>query len=121
MKKKRLIVIVVVVLIAIGAAVMITQSSKWSMVSFEAIVQETVTRSDGEVRLIVERTTEIYDNPLNALCISENTELVGSDGNEISFKDFQPGDSVRVTLKNAFVEETPFYYPIVYEIKEIND
>ena len=44
--------------------------SKWSKLSFEAIVQEVVTQPDGETRLIVERTTEVYGNPLNSLSIS---------------------------------------------------
>lgn len=30
-----------------------------------AVVQETVTQSDGEIRLIVERITEIYGSPFN--------------------------------------------------------
>ena len=34
--------------------------------------------------------------------------------------DFKPGDAVSVTLKDSFTEETPFYYPIVYEIKLID-
>lgn len=79
-------------------------------------MQETVTMSDGEIRLIVERTTEIYGNPLNSLHISEDTKLLDMDGSTISVEDLEPGYKVKVTLKNAFTEETPFYYPIVYEI-----
>ena len=75
--------------------------------------------SDGEIRLIVERTTEIYGNPLNSLHIGEETELLDIDGNKISVEDLQPGIKVKVTLKDSFTEETPFYYPIVYEIKTI--
>ena len=86
---------------------------------YEAVVQETVTMSDGEIRLIVERTTEIYGNPLNSLHIGEETELLDIDGNKISVEDLQPGIKVKVTLKDSFTEETPFYYPIVYEIKTI--
>ncbi len=35
--------------------------------------------------------------------------------------DFQQGDTIFVILKNAFTEETPFYYPIVYEIRLTNN
>lgn len=98
-----------------------TQSPKWSQLSFEAVVQETVIQPDGEVRLIVERTTEIYGSPMNSLGISESTVLVDTSGNPISIEAIQPGDTVKVTLKNAFNEETPFYYPTVYEIKTLND
>ena len=60
MNRKRLIIIgTVLAVIAIVAMLAITQSPKWSQLSFEAIVQETITQPDGEVRLIVERTTEI--------------------------------------------------------------
>lgn len=114
---KKYIIIGVVVLIIIVVVVMIIQSSKWSKITFEAIVQETVTRPDGENRLIVERTTEIYSNPMNSLGISEETKLLNANGEEIAISDFQQGDSVKVTLKDAFTEETPFYYPMVYEIK----
>lgn len=117
MNRKRLIIIgATLVIIAIVAVLAITQSPKWSQISYEAIVQETITRSDGEVRLIVERTTEIYDSPLNSLGISDNTALVDVNGNSISIEDIQPGDAVKVTLKDAFNEEKPFYYPTVYEI-----
>lgn len=34
--------------------------------------------------------------------------------------DIQPGSSIKVTVKDAFTEETPFYYPVVYEIKLIS-
>lgn len=120
MKKKKTIIIGGIVLIIIVTAVgMLTQSSKWSQKSFEAVVKETVTQSDGEVRLIVERTTEIYGDPVNSLGISKDTKLLGTDGKDISVKDIQPGSSVKVTVKDAFTEETPFYYPVVYEIKVI--
>lgn len=121
MKNKKHVIIGVIAWIMVAAIVMITQSSKWSEQSFEAIVQETVMQSDGEIRLIVERTTEIYGSSMYALGISDKTKLWNANGAEITMHDFQQGDIVRVTLKNAFTEETPFYYPIVYEIKLIND
>lgn len=117
---KKYIIIGVVALIIIVAVVVITQSSEWSKITFEAIVQETVTQPDGENRLIVERTTEIYSSPMNSLGISEETKLFNANGEEIEISDFQQGDSVKVTLKDAFTEETLFYYPIVYEIKLFN-
>lgn len=122
MNRKRLIIIgTVLAVIAIVIVLAITQSPKWSQLSFEAVVQETVTQPDGEVRLIVERTTEIYGSPMNSLGISESTALVDASGNPISIEAIQPGDTVKVTLKNAFNEEKPFYYPTVYEIKALND
>lgn len=122
MKKKRFMIIAIacVLAIAIVGIIAVTQSSKMSETSFEAIVQEVVTQPDGEIRIIVERTTEIYGNPLNSLGISEDTKLLDADGDEISVNDFQQGSTVTVKLKNAFTEETPFYYPTVYEVKLIN-
>lgn len=121
MKNKKYITIgIIVAAIIVVAVIMITQSSNWSKKSFEAVVQETVTQADGEIRLIVERTTEIYSSPMNSLGISEDTKLLNASGEEIAISDFKPGDAVSVTLKDAFTEETPFYYPIVYEIKLIN-
>lgn len=117
---RKYIIIGVIVLIIIAAVVMITQSSKWSELSFEAVVQETVTQPDGEIRMIVERTTEIYGDPMNSLGISEKTKLLNANGDEIAISDFNQGDVVNVTLKDAFTEETPFYYPIVYEIELMN-
>lgn len=121
MKNKKTIILVIVILIIVVAVVLITQSPKWSMLSFEAVVQEVVTQPDGEIRLIVNRTTEIYGNPTNSLGISEETKIVNPNGDEIAIDDLEQGNIVRITLKNAFTEETPFYYPIVYEIKLIND
>lgn len=120
MKKKKLIIIGGIVLVVVVATIgMFTQSPKWSQRSFEAVVKETVTQTDGEVRFIVERTTEIYGDPVNSLGISKDTKLLDIDGKDISVKDIQPGSSVKVTVKDAFTEETPFYYPVVYEIKLI--
>ena len=99
----------------------ITQSPKWSRLSFEAVVQETITQPDGEVRLIVEQTTEIYSSPMNSLGISESTEIVDTDGNPIMLEEIQSGDIVKVILKNAFNEEKTFYYPTVYEIQLISN
>lgn len=123
MKKKRLIIIGVIaflVIVTVGIT-MVSQSSKWSEKSFEAVIQEVVTQPDGEVRLIVERKTEIYGNPMNSLGISEDTELLNANGSAISITDFEQGNFVRVTLKEAFTEETPFYYPTVYEIRIIDN
>ena len=122
MKKKKIMIIgvIAVLIIAIVGITAVSQSSKMSEKSFDAVVQEIVTQPDGEVRLIVERTTEIYGDPVNSLGISEDTKLLDADGNEISINDFQQGSKVAVSLKDAFIEETPFYYPAVYEIKIIN-
>ncbi len=123
MKKKKIMIIgvIVVLIIAIVGITAVSQSSKMSERSFDAVVQEIVTQSDGEVRLIVERTTEIYGDPVNSLGISEDTKLLDADGNEISVDDFKQGSKVTIKLKDAFIEETPFYYPDVYEIKRIHN
>lgn len=120
MKNKKYIIITVVAVIIVATAIMITQPFKWSEKSFEAVVQETVTQSNGEIRLIVERTTEIYGSPVNSLGISEETKLLNANGEEIAIGDFRQGDIVSVTLKDSFTEETLFYYPTVYEIKLTN-
>jgi len=123
MKKKSLMIIGVMaaLVIVVGIMAVISQSPRWSEKSFEAIVQETVTHPDGDIRLIVERTTEIYGSPVNSLGISEDTKLLGKDGKELSINDLQQGNAVTVTLKDAFTEETPYYYPTVYEIKMIDN
>lgn len=120
MKNIKYLIIAAVAVIIIAAVIVTTQPLKWSEKSFEAVVQETVTQSDGETRLIVERTTEIYGDPMNSLEISEETKLVNANGEEIAIGDFKQGDTVSVTLKDSFTEETPFYYPVVYEIKLTN-
>lgn len=119
-KKKRIIIGGIVLVVVIAAIAMFTQSPKWSQRSFEAVVKEIVTQPDGEIRFIIERTTEIYGDPVNALGISKDTKLLGTDGKDISVNDIRPGSSVKVTVKDAFTEETPFYYPVVYEIKLIH-
>ena len=123
MKKKKIMIIgvIAVLIIAVVGITAVSQSSKMSERSFDAVVQEIVTQSDGEVRLIVERTTEIYGDPVNFLGISKDTKLLDADGNEISVDDFKQGSKVTVKLKDAFIEETPFYYPDVYEIKRIHN
>lgn len=123
MKKKKIMIIGVItaLIIAIVGITAVSQSSKMSERSFDAVVQEIVTQPDGEVRLIVERTTEIYGDPVNSLGISEDTKLLDADGNEISVDDFKQGSKVTIKLKDAFIEETPFYYPDVYEIKRIHN
>lgn len=114
--KKKIYFVGIAVLLVVAVVALLTSIPKWSEKSFEAVVQETVTMPDGETRLIVERTTEIYGNPLNSLHIGEETKLLDTNGNQISIEDLQPGIKVKVTLKDAFTEETPFYYPTVYEI-----
>ena len=58
MKKKRLMIVgIMAALVIVIGAMAINQSPRWSEISFEAIVQETVMQPDGEIRLIVERTT----------------------------------------------------------------
>ena len=116
MKKKKIYFVGIVVLLVVAAIALLTSIPKWSEKSFEAVVQETVTMPDGEIRLIVERTTEIYGNPLNSLHIGEETKLLDTDGKTISIEDLQPGVKVKITLKDAFTEETLFYYPTVYEV-----
>lgn len=78
MKKKKFMIIgvIAVLIIAIVGITAVSQSSKMSEKSFAAVVQEVVTQPDGEVRLIVERTTEIYGDPVNSLGISEDTKLL---------------------------------------------
>ena len=121
MKKKRLMIVgIMAALVIVIDAMAMNQSPRWSEISFEAIVQETVMQPDGEIRLFVEQTTEIYGNPVNSLGISEDTKLPGKNGKELSINDFQQGNAVTVTLKDAFTEETPYYYPTVYEIKIID-
>lgn len=100
-------------------SIAVRQSSKWSEKTFDAIVQEAVKRSDGEIRLIVERITEIYGSPVHALGISKETKLLGADGKERTIHDFQHGQAITVTIKDAFTEETPYYYSVVYEIRMI--
>ena len=119
MKKNKLIFVGIGILLVAAIVALFAGIPKWSEKSFEAVVQKTVTTQDGETRLIVERTTEIYGNPLNALHIGEETKLLGTDGKTISAEDLQSGTKVKVTLKNAFTEETPFYYPTVYTVKII--
>jgi len=121
MKKKRIIFAGIAVLLVVVVFALIASVPKWSEQSFEAVVQETVTMSDGETRLIVKRTTEIYGNPLNSLHIAEQTKLLDMDKKTLSVEDLQPGTKVKVTLKDAFTEETPFYYPTVYEIRVIEN
>lgn len=121
MKKNKIIFAGIGILLVAAVIVLFASVPKWSEKSFEAVVQETVTTPDGEIRLIVERTTEIYGNPLNSLHIGEETKLLDIDGKTLSIEDLQPGMKVKVTLKDSFTEETPIYYPIVYEIKALND
>ncbi len=121
MKKKKIYFVGIGVLLVVAVIALFASIPKWSEKSFEAVVKETVTMPDGETRLIVERTTEIYGNPLNSLHIGEQTKLLDMDKKTLSVEDLQPGTKVKVTLKDAFTEETPFYYPTVYEIRVIEN
>lgn len=108
-----------ILLAAAAAAAAIFLPPAFSKKSFEGIVQETGTQQNGEARLIVRRTTEVYANPLNALHISNDTALIGIDGETIAAENIMPGMAVEVTLKDSFIEQTPFYYPTVYTVKII--
>lgn len=119
-KKPKLIIIMVIFAVIICGVILVSQSSKWSELQFEAVVEEIVTQSNGEVRLIVKRTSEIYGSPTNSLGISESTKLLDAQGKEIPISDFEQGTAVKVSLKDAFTEEVPFYYPTVYEIRIID-
>lgn len=121
MKKTKFIIIAVLLAVVACGAILIISSPKWSKLEFEAVVKETVTQPDGEIRIVVERTTEIYGNPINSLGISEDTKLLDKDGEEISVSSFVEGTVVKVSLKAAFTEEIPFYYPTVYEIRVVGD
>ncbi len=123
MKKKKLMIIGVVAVLIIAALgiIAVSQSSKMSERAFDAVVQDVVTQPDGEVRMIVERTTEIYGDPLNSLGISKETKLLDEYGNELSINDFKQDSKVTVKLKDAFTEETIFYYPTVYEINLLSN
>ncbi len=121
MRKKKWIIIGAILFVSIiVVAITISQAPKWSKLSFKAIVQEIVTQPDGEICMIVERTTEIYGNPLNSLSIKDSTELVDESDNKIPITDFNQGDTVMVVLENAFDEESIFYYPTVYKVKLIS-
>ena len=78
MKKKRLMIVgIMAALVIVIGAMAINQSPRWSEKSFEAIVQEIVMQPDGEIRLIVERTTEIYGalNKMDAeICHSDKVQ-----------------------------------------------
>jgi len=118
MKKWLIIVgIAVSIVITVVAATMLPPT--WSKRSFEAVVQESATEQGGITRLTALKITEIYGDPLCALHISESTEILDEDGNEISVRDIQPGYTVKVTLKDSSVEGNPTYYPTVFEIKVI--
>ena len=123
MKKKKTLFIAIAVVIAVGVCgvILISSSPKWSALEFEAVIKETITQPDGEIRIIVERTTQIYGSPMNSLGISGDTKLLDKDEAEVPVGNFKEGTVVRVSLKNAFTEEVPFYYPTVYEIRIIEN
>lgn len=123
MKKKKTLFIAIAVVIAVGVCgvILISSSPKWSALEFEAVIKETITQPDGEIRIIVERTTQIYGSPMNSLGISGDTKLLDKDEAEVPVGNFKEGTVVRVSLKNAFTEEVPFYYPVVYKIQVIEN
>lgn len=75
---------------------------------------------DGRDLELTAREFEILQYLANSLGISKDTKLLDADGKNISAKDIPSGSSVKVTVKDAFNEETPFYYPVVYEIRLID-
>ncbi|MBO4617907.1 MAG: hypothetical protein J5717_11190 [Lachnospiraceae bacterium] len=120
MKKKLskvLIVLAVVVLVAIAGALKLKKGSE---LSFEAIVKEVKINGENDVRIIVERTTQIYTESLNSLGISSKTRLFDSNKKEIGISDIEEGSKVLVKAKDAFDEETIFYYPEVYSVTLID-
>ena len=119
-QKTKTILIIVTLAVIVGGIILVTQAPKWSDLAYEAVVKEIVTQPDGEVRLIVERTSEIYGSPTNSLGISESTKLLDVQGKEIPISDFKQGTAVKVSLKDAFTEEVPVYYPTVYEVRMID-
>lgn len=119
-QKTKTILIIVILAVIVSGIILVSQFSKWSELVYEAVVKEIVIQPDGEVRLIVERTSEIYGSPTNSLGISESTKLLDVQGKEIPISDFEQSTAVKVSLKDAFTEEVPFYYPTVYEIRIID-
>lgn len=75
---------------------------------------------DGRDLELTAREFEILQYLANSLGISKDTKLLDADGKNISAKDIPSGSSVKVTVKDAFNEGTPFYYPVVYEIRLID-
>ena len=119
-QKTKTILIIVILAVIVSGIILVSQFSKWSELVYEAVVKEIVIQPDGEVRLIVKRTSEIYGSPTNSLGISESTKLLDAQGKEIPISDFEQGTAVKVSLKDAFTEEVPFYYPTVYNIRIID-
>lgn len=119
--RKKMIAVGAGALLLVAVISLFVSIPNWSVKSFEAVVRETVIMPDNETRLIVERITEIYGNPLNSLHIGEQTKLLDMDGKTISVEDLQPGIVIKVTLKDAFTEETPFYYPTIYKIEMLEN
>lgn len=95
-KKKTIIILGAIIAAVITAVVFAAELSNWSNLSYEAIVQEMAAMPDGEIRLIVERTTEIYANPLNSLHIGEKTKTLDTDGKTISVEELQPGSNENI-------------------------
>lgn len=109
--KKYTIIILLILIVIIGGIVVIRNPQKWSELEFEGVILEVSVQSDDEIRLIIERTTNIYGDSINSLGISEDTKLVSASGNIISIAELEKGMGVKVSLKDAFTEEIPFYYP----------
>jgi len=118
--KKRLIIAGVIMVTAVLIVAAALLPGTWSNVSFDAIVREGVVEHDGNMRLTAERTTKVYGDPLCALQVADSTKTIDENGNKISVRDIQTGDTIKVTLKNSSIEGNPPYYPTVYEIKVVS-
>lgn len=120
MRKKVVIAIVIiaVLLVGVGALFAVTElPNMMSTRSFEAVVQESAAQQGAIFSLTVQKTTEVYGDPICALHIGDETKLIGADGESISVTDIPPGATVKATLRDSFVEGDPIYYPDVFEIK----
>ena len=117
MKKNMFIIVTLVIAVIVCGVVLKKKSKEWSSIEFKAVVKENVTQSDGVVRLIVDRTTQIYGSPTNSLGISKETKLLDADGKEISINSLKKDTPVKVSLMDSSIEEDIFYYPTVYEIR----
>lgn len=118
MKRKRFgLMLAILTAAVIGAILVFSRFADGSKLSCEAVVQETITMPGGETRLLVERTTKLYGSPYHALGIGKETRLLNAEGKTISVRDLKSGMHVQVSMKDTFIEETPYYYPIVYEIR----
>lgn len=109
MKRKKTIIFGGIVLIIAACAIgLFTQFPKWSQRSFEAVAKETVTQPDGEIRLIVKHTTEIYGDPINSLGIGKDTKLPNSDRKSISAKNIPSAVLSKLQWKMLLMRKNHF-------------